>query len=120
MTTLIGPLTAEEWCEFRLRDDNDLLQCCGVTSDFRDEVFHLLRMGGNDKWQAIGGFRGAYWSLVEHGLPDGRASELIGRLVAFFLGDPPEPKQPEDDMTTEELMAELKARQDSNVEGGAE
>jgi hypothetical protein len=105
---LIGPLTAEEWCELRSRGDDDLLQCCGITSDFRDEVFRLLRMGGEEKW-GRDGFRAAYWRMVDHGLPSGRGGELIAKLVAYFLGDPPEPKQPFDDMTTE-----LKARQDAN------
>jgi hypothetical protein len=112
VTTLIGPLTAEEWCEFRQCDD-DLLQCCGVTSDFRDEVFGLLRMGGEDKFFRDG-FRRAYYQMVDHGLPDGRGGELIARLAAYFLGDPPEPKDEADDMTDEEIVAELKARQARN------
>lgn len=113
MAELIGPLTAEEWTEFRLRDDDDLLQCCGVTSEFRDEIFHLLRMGGEDKsWRH--GFRRAYCRMVDHGLPDGRGGELIARLVTYFLGDPPEPKQEVDDLTDDEVLAELTAASRAN------
>jgi hypothetical protein len=43
----IGPLTAEEWCSFRLTGgDDDLLQCCAETSGVRDAIFEWLRMGG--------------------------------------------------------------------------
>lgn len=109
MGELIGPLTAEEWCAFRLRDNDDLLQCCGITSDFRDAIFDLLRMGGEDK-HLKHSFRRAYWQMVDHGLPGGPAEESIAKLVAYFLGDPPEPKTDVDDMTDEEVYAELTQR----------
>jgi hypothetical protein len=111
---LIGPLTAAEWCEFRLRPGDDLLTCCSVTSEFRDEIFYLLRMGGDDRLLRDG-FRAAYYRMVDHGLPDGRSGELVGRLATYFLGDPPEPKQDMDDMTVEEMLAELKRRQDADA-----
>ncbi len=113
---LIGPLTAAEWAEFRLRNDGDLLQCCGVTSEFRDHVFDLLRMGPesavNDgqalPWRASE-FRGAYWRLVDHGLPEPgtRSRELIDRLAAFYLGDPPTPADDVDTIDGDDLIVEL-------------
>ncbi len=82
---LIGPLTASEWCEFRQQADNDLIACCGTTSAMRDTVFHLLRMGGTDRFDAVGIFREAYDAMVDHGLPDGRGGELLERLRVYYL-----------------------------------
>lgn len=109
MAELIGPLTAAEWCEFRMQDD-DLLQCCAVTSEMRDAIFGLLRMGGDEDARRMNtSFRRAYWQMVDHGLPDGRSGELLGRLVTYFLGDPPEPKHEFDDLTDDEVLAELRS-----------
>lgn len=51
----IGPLTAEEWCSFRLHPDDDdsdgmgdPFACCAETSGVRDSVMHFLRMGADD------------------------------------------------------------------------
>lgn len=110
---LIGPLTATEWAELR-RHDDDLLQCCAVTSAFRTEVFNLLRMGpetvehnGRVLPGMMSGFRGAYWDLVDHGLPEGRGGELIDRLARYYLGDPPAPALADDRMSDDDVTVEL-------------
>lgn len=84
---LIGPLTPAEWCAFRQRDEPeaDLLQCCGTTSDFRDAVFFLLRMGGGLEF-ARGVFREAWQRMEEHGFPVGPdVTPLLDRLRAFYI-----------------------------------
>src|SRR5262245_3017565 len=63
---LIGPLTAEEWCSLRAGTDDDPLQCCSITSGFRDALFYVLRQGG-DRLYGRGVFRRAWRELVEHG-----------------------------------------------------
>ena len=89
-TDLIGPLTAAEWCAFRLRDDDDLLQCCGVTSDFRDALFYVLRMGG-DRHLGRGIFREAWHAMERHGFPQGDdVTPLLAKLGAYYI-DQPEP-----------------------------
>lgn len=85
MTPMIGPLTADEWAEFRYRDDDDLLQCCGIASDMRDVIFALLRNGAGREWRGI--FAMAYVDMLDHPLPDGRGGELLARLREFYLGD---------------------------------
>lgn len=51
MSKLIGPLTSEEWCSLRATgEDDDILQCCAETSDLRDGIFMLLRMGADKNW----------------------------------------------------------------------
>ncbi|MCX5066739.1 hypothetical protein OOJ91_12870 [Micromonospora lupini] len=84
---LIGPLTAEEWCEFRQRDEDDLLQCCGVTSAFRDALFHLLRMGGD---RAFARMLARLWPAMEaHGFPQGdEVTPMLDKLRAYYI-DPP-------------------------------
>jgi hypothetical protein len=90
---LIGPLTAEEWCEFRHRDDDgDLLQCCGITSDMRRAIFYVLRSGG-DRDQGRGTFALAYADMLNHDLPEGHGGELLERLRAYYL-----PGQTDDDI----------------------
>ncbi|MFC0504146.1 hypothetical protein [Micromonospora costi] len=85
---LIGPLTAEEWCAFRMRDDDDLLQCCGVTSSFRDALFYLLRMGGGRE-HARGYFREEWQAMEEHDFPVGdEVTPLLDKLRAYYI-DPP-------------------------------
>ncbi|MFY1595577.1 hypothetical protein [Micromonospora sp. WMMD737] len=85
---LIGPLTAEEWCAFRQRGDDDLLQCCGDTSDFRNALFYVLRMGG-DREFGQGVFRQAWQRMEAHGFPQGDdVTPLLERLRAFYI-DPP-------------------------------
>jgi hypothetical protein len=110
----IGPLLASEWAELRHRGDDDLLQCCGVTSDFRDAVFDLFRDAdnvfdhhGQVMPSLVTGFRAAYWAMVDHGLPDGRGGELIDRLVRYYLGDPPHPANDIDRMHHDQVYVEL-------------
>ena len=89
-TDLIGPLTAAEWCAFRQRDDDDLLQCCGVTSDFRDAIFNTLRMGG-DEYSARNWLRDAWEQMEAHGFPQGDdVTPLLAKLGAYYI-DQPEP-----------------------------
>lgn len=116
MTDMIGPLTAAGWAEFRQRaDDRDLLQCCAVTSEFRDAVFELLRSADTvyhpNTHQVlpgmVSGFRSAYLDMVDHGLPDGRGGELIDRLARYYLGDPPAPATDLDRMHPDQIQAEL-------------
>lgn len=81
--SLIGPLTAEEWAAFRQTgDDEDLLQCCSITSEFRDALFTVLRMGAgkrigtlllHDAWQA----------MERHDFPDDVPQ--IEKLRAFYF-----------------------------------
>lgn len=111
----IGPLTAEEWMEFRhTGDDDDFLQCCAETSDFRDAVFQLIRNGGEDK-HLRHGFRRSYYRMIDHGLPAGRGEELIERLADYFLGVPHEIRTAEDDLTDAELIAAVKAKFDQKT-----
>ncbi|WP_431728505.1 hypothetical protein [Verrucosispora sp. TAA-831] len=85
---LIGPLTAEEWCAFRLRNDGDLLQCCGVTSAFRDALFNLLRMGG-ERHDAAWILRDEWQAMEEHGMPQGtEVTPLLDKLRAFYIDQP--------------------------------
>lgn len=85
MAELIGPLTAEEWCAFRWRDDGDLLQCCGVTSDFRDVLFYILRMGGGRE-HGRGIFRQAWHAMERHGFPQGDdVTPLLDKLRAHYI-----------------------------------
>lgn len=80
---LIGPLTAGEWCEFRQRDEDDLLQCCGVTSDVRDAIFGLLRNGA-PQWESSALVM-EFADMLDHGLPEGRGGELLAKLRAYYL-----------------------------------
>lgn len=85
--TLIGPLTAEEWCAFRDRGDDDLLRCCGITSDFRDALFMVLRSGG-EQWTAMY-LRAPWTAMVEHGFPQGDdVTPLLDKLRAFYIDSP--------------------------------
>ena len=85
---LIGPLTPAEWCAFRARDDDDLLRCCAITSEFRDRLFYVLRMGG-DRYVGQGVFRQAWKAMVEHGFPEGpEVAPLFDKLRVFYI-DPP-------------------------------
>lgn len=78
---LIGPLTAAEWCAFRQTgDDDDLLQCCAITSDFRDALFAVLRMGA-DKY--LSAYLREEWAAMEaHGWPAGVPQ--IRRIGEFY------------------------------------
>lgn len=88
--TLIGPLTAEEWLEFRLRreedEDHELLRCCANTSAIRDELFHLLRSYAEDPVLGRAAFARAWEAFNQHGYEDwsDRARELMDRLHAYY------------------------------------
>lgn len=89
---LIGPLTAAEWAEFRLRDpeddDKELLQCCANTSEVRTSIFLLLRQGGQSDLLTQGIFRRRVWEVMQdHGMPMGRGTELLERMRDFYLGE---------------------------------
>lgn len=87
MADLIGPLTAEEWCAFRIRGDDDLLMCCGVTSDFRSELFFLLQMGGHRRY-AGDGFTEVWEAMADHGFPQGEEVEpLLAKLKAYYIDE---------------------------------
>lgn len=85
---LIGPLTAAEWATFRLGHDDDPLYCCAHTSDVRDAIFHVLRMGGE---AFDGAALRAVWSIVDD--HDGLADHpLMRKLYDFYIdGQPPAP-----------------------------
>jgi hypothetical protein len=83
---LIGPLTAEEWCSFAMSDEDDFLQCCGTTSDFRSMLFYLLRSGGGDPLLDGRRFREEWQLMVDHGLPEGPGGVLLQKLRDFYLG----------------------------------
>lgn len=104
ITTNIGPLAPAEWAEFRMRGDDDLLQCCGTTSAMRDAIFHLLRNGGEPD-AGRGTFAVAYVEMLNHGLPDGRGGELLTRLRDYYL-----PGQTDDELRARvDRMRELEA-----------
>lgn len=87
---LIGPLTAEEWCEFRtqLDEDAELLRCCAETSNVRDEIFHILRNGPGDtamlKFEASAFLRHVWWPMERHGI-EGRCAELLKKMHAYYV-----------------------------------
>lgn len=93
---LVGPLTAEEWLEFRLRsdeeEDHELLRCCANTSAIRDDLFHLMRNAGTEADALLG--RGtatrAWAAFRDHGLEgwSPRARELMERVRAYYAVDP--------------------------------
>ncbi|MEU3452299.1 hypothetical protein ABZ671_01625 [Micromonospora sp. NPDC006766] len=83
---LIGPLTADEWCSLRLGDDDDPLQCCGETSDLRDAIFHVLRMGAQEH-EGIA-LRAAWHIVEEHG--DLGDHPILRKLHAFYVEGKPE------------------------------
>lgn len=98
---LIGPLTAAEWCAFRLRDDGgELLRCCSVTSQFRDALFDVLRAGAGVDCAPM--LRPEWEALVRHGLPEGVPQ--LERIRAFY------------ELPTEQEVAALDAR-NAKVEG---
>lgn len=88
--TLIGPLTAEEWLEFRLRTDEDedheLLRCCANTSGIRDAIFILMRSNAEDAVLGRARFSAAWEAFNDHGYEDwsDRARELMDRLHAYY------------------------------------
>lgn len=92
---LVGPLTAEEWLEFRLRSDEDeeheLLRCCANTSAIRDDVFALMRNTGNEYDKLTGQRRAerAWAAFRDHGLEDWspRARELMERVRDYYGAD---------------------------------
>lgn len=88
-TERIGPLTPAEWAALRLRDDTgaDLLACCGITSAFRDAVFELLRMGGDQAVARL--FRREWQAMADHGLPDGEGGRLLRLLGAYYWPEVP-------------------------------
>lgn len=88
MSELVGPLTAEEWCSLRLRfDDGDLLHCCGVTSDIRDLVFSLLRMGDDRHTTRL--LMEELWDLVNSHDWDQTSDtyRLLERMRGFYLDE---------------------------------
>lgn len=93
MSDLIGPLTAEEWCAFRARDDgDDFMQCCAITSNFRDAVFQVLRMGGDKMFSFI---LEREWDEFINGhdfYADSEAAILLEKLRVFY--GLPEKEQP--------------------------
>lgn len=93
---LIGPLSAAEWCAFRLRDDGgELLRCCSVTSQFRDALFDVLRAGAGVDCAPM--LRPEWEALVRHGLPDGVPQ--LEKIRAFY------------ELLTEQEVAALDARE---------
>lgn len=82
--SLIGPLTAEEWCSLRLGGlEDDPLYCCTVTSSMRDFLFEVLRMGA-DHGEWSGAVREAFGELdvrceVKH--------PLIEKVRAYYFGE---------------------------------
>lgn len=88
-TELIGPLTPAEWCAFRQRDEDDLLQCCGVTSEFRTKLFYVLRMGG-DRMFGRGVFCEAWRAMEAHGFPEGDdVQPLLDKLRRYYIDGEP-------------------------------
>lgn len=87
---LIGPLTAEEWLEFRLRteedEDHELLRCCANTSGIRDAIFILMRSNAEDPVLGRARFSAAWEAFNDHGYEDwsDRARELMDRLHAYY------------------------------------
>ncbi len=100
-TDLIGPLTAEEWCSLRLGADDDPLQCCAYTSELRDGVFQLLRIGGDRHW---GDLLHVPWiaAAKSHDMADLLTHPLVGKLHAYYIEGQPEPPSDRD-------LAELQA-----------
>ena len=80
MVELIGPLTAEEWCSLRLGTDDDPLQCCGATSNLRDGLFRVLRMGGDAMWAPE--LAEAWRAMDDHGWPEG--VPVVDKIRAFY------------------------------------
>lgn len=92
---LIGPLTAEEWLEFRLRreedEDHELLRCCANTSAIRDDIFHLMRsyaedplLGRTPMRHIMHGING-HIDLITGPHPAGlRLHELLTRMAAYY------------------------------------
>lgn len=109
--TLIGPLTAEEWCSLRAGADDDPFQCCGETSDLRDAAFHALRMGG-EEW--AGTLFHAAWIRVGASHPDHAlvTHPVVGKMYDFYVKGKPVPP-------TDEEMAEFDADQRTQLLRGA-
>ena len=93
--TLIGPLTAEEWLEFRLRreedEDHELLRCCANTSAIRDDIFHLMRSYAEDPLLGAGPIIRIREAIVDHGQlldpghPAGRRlAELLDKMSDYY------------------------------------
>lgn len=92
---LIGPLTAEEWLEFRLRreedEDHELLRCCANTSAIRDDVFYLARSYAEDPLlgravmrRIIHGING-HLDLITGPHPAAlRLHELLNRMADYY------------------------------------
>lgn len=92
---LIGPLTAEEWMEFRLRtdeeEDDELLRCCANTSAIRDDVFYLMRSYAEDPLlgripmqRIMHGING-HIDLITGPHPAGlRLHELLTRMADYY------------------------------------
>ena len=92
---LLGPLTAEEWMEFRLLPDADeereLLRCCANTSAIRDEVFYLMRnysedplLGRAPMQRIVRGING-HRDLIEGDHPAAvRLHHLLTRMADYY------------------------------------
>lgn len=89
--TLIGPLTAEEWLEFRQRTNEDeqheLLQCCGNTSEARDLIFTLMRSYAEDRLLGARIMARVWEIMQDHGMPEGRGTELLTRLHDYYQAE---------------------------------
>lgn len=88
---LIGPLTAEEWLEFRQRTNEDeqheLLQCCGNTSEARDLIFTLMRSYAEDRLLGARIMARVWEIMQDHGMPEGRGTELLTRLHDYYQAE---------------------------------
>lgn len=105
---LIGPLTAREWAEFRLREDDtdtDFLYCCADTSELRTAIFQMLRMGGGREYHA--GLHSVWAAVDRHpGLGD---HPLVRKLYDYYIdGQEPGP--------TDADMAEMMSTDPGTVE----
>lgn len=85
-TTLIGPLTPEEWTSFALGDDerNPLPPCCSEISEVREAIFDTLAVGGNPllAWHGIA----SVWEIVEGHSPVGEHPTLRKLHDAYVAG----------------------------------
>lgn len=89
--SLIGPLSAAEWCSLRLGADDDPFQCCAETSELRDAAFTTLRMGGEER---DGIYLHAVWHDVTNSHGDLTEHPVMRKLHDFYIAGK-EPLPPE-------------------------